>query len=64
MGLARGGHRLSEPEHLRLDGVGEHAGDVVPPGVAVDRAADLAVAVLVGPGAEQVADFPRRVVGA
>ena len=29
-GLARGGHGLGEPAHLRLDGVGEHAGDVVP----------------------------------
>ena len=36
-GLARGSHRLCEPAHLCLDGVGEHAGDVVPPRVSVDR---------------------------
>ena len=38
-GLARGSHRLSEPAHLHLGGVNEHAGDVVPPRVSVDRAA-------------------------
>ena len=46
--------------------MGEHAGDVVvvPPRVSVDRAAGFIVAVLLGPGVEQVADLPRRVVGA
>ena len=63
-GLARGSHRLGEPAHLRLDGVSEHAGDVVPPRVSVDRAAGFIIAVLLGPGVEQVADLPRRVVGA
>ena len=60
-GLARGSHRLGEPAHLRLDGVSEHAGDVVPPRVSVDRAAGFIIAVLLGPGVEQVADLPRRV---
>ena len=60
-GLARGSHRLGEPAHLRLDGVSEHAGDVVPPRVSVDRAAGLIVAVLLGPGVEEVADLTRRV---
>ena len=55
-GSARGTHRLGEPPHLRLDGVSEHAGDVVPPRVSVDCAAGFIVAVLLGPGVEQVAD--------
>ena len=42
----------------------EHAGDVVPPRVSVDRAAGFIVAVLLGPGVEEVADLPRRVAGA
>ena len=42
----------------------EHAGDVVPPRVSVDCAAGFIVAVLLGPGVEQVADLPRRVAGA
>ena len=42
-GSARGSHRLGEPAHLRLDGVSEHAGDVVPPRVSVDRAAGFIV---------------------
>ena len=63
-GLAGGSHRLREPAHLRLDSVSEHAGDVVPPRVSVDRAAGFIIAVLLGPGVEQVADLPRRVVGA
>ena len=49
---------------MRLDGVCEHAGDVVPPRVSVDRAAGFIVAVLLGPGVEEVADLPRRVAGA
>ena len=60
-GLARGSHRLCEPAHLCLDGVGEHAGDVVPPRVPVDGAAGFIVAVLLGPGVEEVADLTRRV---
>ena len=63
-GSARGSHRLGEPAHLRLGGVSEHAGDVVPPRVSVDRAAGFIVAVLLGPGVEEVADLPRRVAGA
>ena len=63
-GLAGGSHRLREPAHLRLDSVSEHAGDVVPPRVSVDRAAGFIVAVLLGPGVEEVADLPRRVAGA
>ena len=42
----------------------EHAGDVVPPRVSVDRAAGFIVAVLLRPGVEEVADLPRRVAGA
>ena len=42
----------------------EHAGDVVPPRVSVDRAAGFIVAALLGPGVEEVADLPRRVAGA
>ena len=42
----------------------EHAGDVVPPRVSVDGAAGFVVAVLLGPGVEEVADLPRRVAGA
>ena len=63
-GLARGSHRLCEPAHLRLDSVSEHASDVVPPRVSVDRASGFIVAVLLGPGVEEVADLPRRVAGA
>ena len=63
-GSARGSHRLGEPAHLHLDGVSDHAGDVVPPRVSVDRAAGFIVAVLLGPGVEEVADLPRRVAGA
>ena len=33
-GLAGGGNRLGEPAHLLLDGVGEHAGDVVHAGAS------------------------------
>ena len=47
-----------------MDGVCEHAGDVVPPRVSVDGAAGFVVAVLLGPGVEEVADLPRRVAGA
>ena len=61
---AGGSHRLSKPAHLRLDGVCEPAGDVVPPRVSVDGAAGFVVAVLLGPGVEEVADLPRRVAGA
>ena len=43
-GLAGGSHRLCKPAHLRLDSVSEHAGDVVPPRVSVDRAAGFIVA--------------------
>ena len=42
----------------------EHAGDVVAPRVSVDCAAGFIVAVLLGPGVEEVADLPRRVAGA
>ena len=42
----------------------EHAGDVVPPRVSVDRAAGFIVAALLRPGVEEVADLPRRVAGA
>ena len=42
----------------------EHAGDVVPPRVSVDRAAGFIVAVLLRLGVEEVADLPRRVAGA
>ena len=62
-GLAGGSHRLRKPAHLRLDSVSEHAGDVVPPRVSVDRAAGFIVAVLLRPGVEEVADLPRRVAG-
>ena len=37
---------------------------VVPPRVSVGRAAGFIVAVLLGPGVEEVADLPRRVAGA
>ena len=37
---------------------------VVPPRVSVDRAAGFIVAVLLGPGVEEVADLPRGVGGA
>ena len=63
-GLARGSHGLCEPAHLRLDSVSEHAGDVVPPRVSVDRAAGFIVAILLGPGIEEMANLPRRVAGA
>ena len=63
-GLAGSSHRLCKPTHWCLDGVCEHAGDVVPPRVPVDGAAGFVVAVTLGPGVEEVADLPRRVAGA
>ena len=56
---AGGSHRLSKPAHLRLDGVCELAGDVVPPRVSVDGAAGFVVAVLLGPGGEESAVHDR-----
>ena len=44
-----------------MDGVCEHAGDVVSPRVSVDGAAGFVVAVLLGPGVKEVADLTRRV---
>ena len=56
-GLPGGGHRLCKPAHLCLDSVCEHAGNVVPPRVSVDRAAGFIVAALLGPGVEEVAVY-------
>ena len=44
--LARRSHGLGEPAHLRLDGVSEHAGDVVPPRVSVDPVPPITAAWL------------------